>query len=51
MGIGNAIWQLEAIKRTSVWAMDNIKLDIRGIAKGILDFVQDREGDGTFEIC
>ena len=31
--------------------MDNIKLDIRGIAKGILDFVQDREGDGTFEIC
>jgi hypothetical protein len=29
MGIGHEIWQVEGNMRAKVWAMDNIKLDIK----------------------
>jgi len=29
MGIGHEIWQVEGNERAKVWAMDNIKVDIK----------------------
>ena len=34
MGIGHGIWQVEGIKSASVWAMDNIKLNLQEIGQG-----------------
>jgi len=43
VGIGNEIWQMEGKKRACGWAMDNIKLDLHGIGKRILDLDQYRD--------
>ena len=40
--MGREIWQVEGIKRAGLLATDNIKVDLQGIEKRILSFVQDR---------
>jgi len=43
MGIGHEIWQVEVIKRASVWVKDNIKLDLQEIGKQSLDIAQEND--------
>jgi len=40
MGIGHEIWLVDGMKCARVWAMDNIKVDLKGIELRSLDFVQ-----------
>jgi hypothetical protein len=40
MGIGHENWEVEGMKLARVWVMDNIKLDLQGIAMCSLDCVQ-----------
>jgi len=40
--MGREIWKVEGIKRAGLLATDNIKVDLQGIGKRILNFAQDR---------
>jgi len=43
MGIGHKIWQVEGMKRAWVWAMDNIKVDLRETGWRSVYLAQDRD--------
>jgi len=40
--MGREIWKVEGIKRAGLLATDNIKVDLQGTGKRILNFAQDR---------
>jgi len=43
MGFRHEIWHVEGMKFTRVWAMDNIKVDLKGIGLRSLAFVQNMD--------
>lgn len=43
MEIGHEISQVEGLKSSWVWELDNIKVDLQEIGKGSVDFANDND--------